>query len=72
MNEEQDERSFVVECETPQGWKIMAIPIRLLARDPARVIRILKGAGVEVAPGMDAYAIEYLTTECRCLEGQAQ
>ncbi len=60
MNE-QDERSFVVEFQTPQ--KIMAIPIRLLATDPAQVVRILTNAGVKVAPGMDDYVIEYLTLE---------
>jgi hypothetical protein len=41
----------------------MRVPLHLLATDGAEVIRRLKAAGVEIAPGADDLVLLYITDQ---------
>jgi hypothetical protein len=54
-------QEMLLELQTADGsWKTISIPLRLLAKNPAKVLRRLKAAGVVIAPGADQLVIQYL------------
>jgi Domain of unknown function (DUF927) len=55
---------LLLEYQSPEGTKEkMHIPLALLRSNPDEVLRRLKAAGVQMAPGAEDLIIQYLSDE---------
>jgi hypothetical protein len=66
-------RETLLKFLTPDGRrKRIRIPLRLLATDGAEVIRRVKAAGVQIAPGADDLVLMHLSDQISRLSEGAQ